>query len=105
MKVREAFLMRVKPGCEEEYRKRHDGLWQDLMHELNAAGVADYSIFLDRTSGFLFAVRRIGDRGPVEALSLSPVMRKWWEYMADLMETNADKSPVVWPLEEVFHMD
>jgi L-rhamnose mutarotase len=31
-------------------------------------------------------------------------MRRWWAYMADIMETHPDDAPVVTPLETVFHM-
>ena len=34
-----------------------------------------------------------------------PIVRKWWEHMADIMEVNPDNSPQVTPLKEVFHMD
>jgi len=30
---------------------------------------------------------------------------KWRAYMADIMETNPDNSPVTTPLEEVFYME
>jgi L-rhamnose mutarotase len=33
-----------------------------------------------------------------------PVMQKWWTHMGDIMETNADASPVAVPLTQLFHM-
>jgi L-rhamnose mutarotase len=97
--------MKLKPGHEEEYRRRHDAIWPELKRELRAAGISDYSIYLDRRTATLFAVQMLADDHTTEALTKLPVMRKWWDYMADLMETNPDKSPVCFPLEEVFHMD
>ena len=40
----------------------------------------------------------------MERLSTDPLMRRSWAHMADIMETNADGSPAVVPLETVFHM-
>ncbi|MHA6325261.1 L-rhamnose mutarotase [Roseivivax sp. CAU 1753] len=99
-----AFRMRLNPGCEEEYRKRHDAIWPELVALLQEAGVSDYSIHLDRETGLLFAVLwRTEDHG-MEALPEHPVMRRWWAHMADIMETHPDNEPVAVPLECVFHM-
>ncbi|MBD0350176.1 MAG: L-rhamnose mutarotase, partial [Flavisolibacter sp.] len=44
---RVAFKMKLFKGCEEEYRKRHDEIWNELKYLLKQAGIKDYSIFLD----------------------------------------------------------
>jgi len=103
--IRNAFLMQLRSGSEEEYRRRHDAIWPELKRELRAAGISDYSIYLDRRTGALFAIQKLADDHTTADLPRHPVMRKWWDFMADLMETNPDKSPVCIPLEEVFHMD
>lgn len=40
----------------------------------------------------------------MDALPDHPVMKRWWAHMADIMETNADNSPVVTELQTVFHL-
>ena len=35
----------------------------------------------------------------------TPINRKWWDFMADIMETNEDNSPVCVDLTPVFHLD
>ena len=47
---RVAFKMKLFPGKEEEYKKRHDELWPDLEQLLKQAGISEYSIFLDATN-------------------------------------------------------
>lgn len=98
-----AFTMQLKPGVEAEYKRRHDEIWPDLSAALTEAGIRDYAIYLDRTTGTLFAVQKRIDGHTADALPALPVMQRWWAYMADLMETNPDHSPVVKPLERVFH--
>ena len=100
-----AFVMKLKPGCEEEYKKRHDQLWPEMVDTLKQSGIDDYSIFLHAETGYLFAVLRRADDHKMASLPRHPVVQKWWAYMADIMETNADNSPVAVDLPCVFHLD
>jgi L-rhamnose mutarotase len=102
---RYAFVMQLKPGFEAEYKRRHNEIWPELKAELRRAGISDYSIYLDRETLRLFAIQRLADDETSAALSSLPIMRKWWDSMKDLMETNPDNSPKEWPLQEMFHMD
>ena len=97
--------MKLKPGFEKEYKKRHDEIWPELKKALKEAGISDYSIYLDRDTHTLFGVQRRESSKKTERLSELPIMKKWWDYMKDLMEVNPDSSPIVTPLEKVFHMD
>ena len=100
-----AFKMKLKPGFEEEYKKRHSAIWPELSKLLKESGISDYSIFLDNDTNTLFAVQKVsGDRGSQD-LGKYPIVKKWWAYMADIMDTNADFSPVTTPLQQVFHLE
>jgi L-rhamnose mutarotase len=101
---RHAFKMKLNPGMEEEYRKRHDEIWPELSALLKDAGVSDYSIHLDRETNTLFGVltRPVDHR--MATLPEHPVMKKWWAHMADIMETNPDNSPVQSDLVTLFLM-
>ena len=100
-----AFRMRLKPGAAVEYRERHDALWPELGALLREAGISDYSIWLDAETDTLFATLVRAPDHAMESLAEREIMRRWWEHMAPLMETNADLSPVVAPLERVFRFD
>ena len=101
---RVAFKMKLFKGKEAEYKKRHDELWPDLKLLLKNAGVKDYSIFLDEETNILFGYLTIDDAMKLDELPDEPVMKKWWAYMKDIMETNEDNSPVNIPLKEVFFL-
>lgn len=103
--MRQAFVMQLKKGCEAQYKRRHDEIWPELKALLSESGVYDYTIFLERTTGKLFAFQQVSQGGGSQSLGDNPIVQKWWAYMADLMETNPDNSPVSIPLEEMFHMD
>jgi L-rhamnose mutarotase len=100
-----AFRMQLKPGVAVEYERRHDELWPDLAEALRKAGIHDYSIFLDEETMSLFAVLRLKPDNAKDALPLEPVMKRWWDYMADLMEVHPNNKPREWPLKPVFYFE
>ncbi|QNA43455.1 L-rhamnose mutarotase [Lacibacter sediminis] len=100
---KKAFKMKLYPGFKEEYKRRHDAIWPELKALLTTGGVSDYSIFLDEETHSLFAVQSCKENAP--SINEDPVIRKWWDFMADIMETNPDNSPVVIPMEQMFYMD
>jgi L-rhamnose mutarotase len=102
---RKAFKMQLKKGYEAEYKKRHDEIWPELSRLLKEAGISDYSIFLDPETLILFGFQKLAPGNTADALAGEAIMRKWWNYMKDLMETNPDGSPVCKDLREVFHLD
>lgn len=103
--IRNAFKMKLKPGFEAEYKKRHDEIWPELAALLSETGIQDYSIFLDEETLILFAVQKISADFDENLLPNHPIVKKWWAYMGDIMETNPDNSPVAIGLKEVFHLD
>ena len=100
-----AFKMKLKPGFKEEYKKRHDEIWPELKALLKENGISDYTIFLDEETNILFAVQQQDGNKSSQDLGQTEIVQKWWAYMADIMESNPDNSPVNKPLTEVFHMD
>jgi L-rhamnose mutarotase len=102
---RNAFKMKLKAGFAEEYQKRHDEIWPELQQHLSASGIQDYAIYLDEETNILFAVQKLADDFREEDVSTHPIVRKWWDYMADIMDTHPDNEPVAKPLREVFYMD
>jgi len=101
---RVAFKMKLFPGLKNEYKKRHDEIWPELKELLKSAGVQDYSIFLDEETNLLFGVMTVTDEMKMKELPNHVVMKKWWAYMKDIMESRPDNSPESKPLEEVFYM-
>ncbi len=99
-----AFRMKLKPGCAAVYKQRHDEIWPELVALLKADGIREYHIFLDEESLSLFAFQKKSSDASAQDLAQHPIMRRWWAHMADLMEVNADLSPVVVPCPEVFRL-
>lgn len=103
--IQKAFKMKLKPGFEEEYKKRHDEIWSELKRVLQDAGIHDYAIFLDEETHSLFAVHKLEEENSTDHLPELPIMKKWWDYMSDIMEVNPDNSPVQKPLPKLFYLE
>ena len=99
-----AFKMKIFNGVEEEYKRRHDEIWPELKELLISSGIHDYSIFLDESTNSLFGILKVENAEALNSLPANAIMQKWWAYMKDLMECNADNSPISMPLKEVFHL-
>lgn len=102
---RVAFKMFLNPGQKAEYIKRHQEIWPELKKLLKESGISEYSIFLDEETSTLFAFQKIAGAGGSQNLGQNEIVKKWWEYMADIMKTNSDNSPVSKLLDEVFYLD
>jgi len=100
-----AWRMVLDPGMREEYERRHAQIWPELVDALHNAGVREYRIFFDPESNYLFAVLTRTRHHTMDQLPKVDVMRKWWDYMADIMQTAPDHTPLQQALEPVFHLN
>ncbi len=99
-----AFKMQLNKGQALAYKRRHDEIWPELVKLLKDTGIEDYSIFLDEVNNSLFGVLKIANLEMLDELPKHDIMQRWWQYMADIMQTNDDNSPVSFPLKEVFFL-
>jgi L-rhamnose mutarotase len=85
-----AFCLRLRPGMEEEYRRRHDALWPAMREALLGAGILHYEIYLDPDTRILFAhqIRRPGQGPTPEG---EAVLARWRAFMADVLEMEGDR--------------
>lgn len=102
--MRVSFKMQLYNGQKEEYKRRHDAIWPELVDLLKESGIKDYSIFLDEETNTLFAVYTVDNPDERPNLSQQAIMKKWWAYMKDIMYTHDDNSPITQPLKEVFYL-
>ena len=102
---RVAFKMKLKKGFEEEYKKRHDEIWPELLILIREQGISNYSIFFDEETGYLFGFQNVNGESGSQDLGQNRVVQKWWDFMSDIMEVNDDNSPRTTSLKEVFYFN
>lgn len=103
--VRKAFIMKLFPGNEAEYEKRHNPIWPELSEALRGHGARNYSIFLDGDTHTLFGYLEVEDEAAFDKIAETEICQRWWAHMEPLMEYNQDGTPWAKPLREVFHLD
>jgi L-rhamnose mutarotase len=101
---RVGFTMRILPGQEAEYRRRHAAVWPEMLAALKAAGARDYSIYLRGRD--LFAYLVVDDFAAFRAaMAASPVNARWQSEMAALIDPLTDPATGFHQrLEEIFHL-
>lgn len=99
------FKMKLFPGMEQEYERRHNLLWDEMKDMIHEYCGSNYTIFLDKETGVLFGYLEVEDEERWDQSADTQICRKWWDYMADIMETNPDNSPVSTDLPMLFHLD
>lgn len=100
-----AWVLEVRPGYEEEYKKRHDEIWPELVEDIRAAGLRNYNIF--RHGLTLFGYFECDDLPKaIEYLNKSDANARWGKYMTPIMKIEVDTNigfPFLLPL--MFHQD
>lgn len=103
--IRKSFKMQLYEGMAEEYERRHNQLWPEMKDMIHEYGGHNYSIFLDKETNVLYGYIELEDEERWRKSADTPINRKWWDFMADIMDTNPDNSPVSIDLSPVFHLD
>jgi L-rhamnose mutarotase len=99
------FVMRLQPGSEAEYRRRHAAVWPSMLDALRAAGCRNYSIFLRESD--LFGYLEVDDFARFRmVMDESPANARWQAEMAALIDPLTDPSTGFHQrLDEVFHLE
>jgi L-rhamnose mutarotase len=97
-----AFMLTIRPGRVEEYKKRHEAIWPEMLDALRRSGIVHYDIHLVEAERRVFG-HMLRDRPVDPAAPEDPVTLRWRAHMADVLEMDGDR-PARTPLERVFHM-
>ena len=103
--MRKSFIMKLYDGMEKEYEKRHNELWPEMRDMIHEYGGKNYSIFWDKETNILYGYIELESEELWAKTADTEICKKWWAFMADIMETNPDNSPVSVDLIEMFHLD
>lgn len=99
-----AFRMRLLPNMADEYKKRHDEIWPELLELLTKSGISDYSIHLAPDTNDLFGILTRTSDHTMGQLPAHEIMKKWWAHMADIMEVLPSNEPIAVDLKPMFSM-
>jgi len=100
-----AFVMTLKPGYEAEYKKTSRRTVARLSRWIKKRRYFWLLYLFASAIAEIIAVLKRTDNHTMDNLPVTAAVKKWWAFMADIMETNPDNSPVVESLEQVFHFE
>ena len=101
-----AWKAKIKSGCEKEYRRRHDEIWQSMKDMLKSAGIKNYSIWRCGTELFGYYECLYGAEYAARVQAESPVVDEWNEYMKDILFMDFDPDTgVTPPLKKMFEFN
>lgn len=103
---RMAWKGKIKPGCKEEYIRRHQEIWPEMVELLKEAGICNYTIFANGDELFGYYECEKGIAFAEKTQAQSPVVDRWNAYMADILELEMDPQTGAQPkLEPVFRLE
>ncbi|MBQ7924079.1 MAG: L-rhamnose mutarotase [Clostridia bacterium] len=85
-----AWTAKIKEGKKEEYIRRHNEIWKELVEVLKTAGISNYTIWLNGNTLFGYYECEKGIAVATKTQAQSPIVDKWNEYMKDVMEMELD---------------
>lgn len=101
-----AWMGRIKPGMQQEYKRRHDAIWPEMVEVLRAAGIRNYTIWSDGDRLFGYYECEKGIAFAEKTQAESPVVDRWNEYMQDVLELEMDPVTGAQPkLERMFFLE
>ena len=102
---RYAWKATLKQGKKEEYIRRHNEIWKELVEVLKSAGIENYSIWLSGDILFGYYECKKGKDFAAKVQAESEIVKKWDEYMKDVMDMTMDENTGAQPLmQEVFYL-
>ena len=96
----------VKEGKIDEYVKRHNEIWPELVEVLKAAGIKNYTIWNVGNELFGYYECEKGVQFAADTQAKSPVVDQWNEFMKDVMIMEMDPQTGAQPmLKQVFFLE
>lgn len=101
-----AWKARIKEGSLEEYVKRHNEIWPDMVNVLKKAGIKNYSIWNSGIDLFGYYECEKGVDYASKIQSESKIVKRWDEYMKDILIMEKDPITKAQPLlKKVFELN
>jgi L-rhamnose mutarotase len=98
------FVIRLRPGTEAEYRRRHDVIWPELTDAIRAAGIREYTLFRRGNEVFAFAECERDGKAAFRRLARTAIDAEWSRWLSDLIELETDEQGELRYAEEVWRL-
>ncbi len=101
-----AWRAKIVHGKKNEYIKRHREIWDEMKAVLTEAGIKNYTIWFNNDELFGYYECEKGAEYAAKVQRESPVVKKWDEYMKDILIMETDPETGAQPrMEKVFELN
>jgi L-rhamnose mutarotase len=99
------FTFELRPGTEDEYKRRHDEIWPELVEAIQEAGIRNYSLFRRGGQVFAYAECHPDVATAFGKIGATDVNRRWSEWFEDVIVALTDEERNLLRADEVWHLD
>ena len=99
------FTFTLRPGMEEEYRRRHEQIWPEMVAALKASGISNYTLFRRGLEVCAYAECEPDAATAFGRMGATDVNRRWGEWFEDVIEQLTDDDGELRWAEQVWHLD
>ena len=99
------FVMSLREDRVEEYERRHEEVWPELLGDIWSAGWRNYSLFRRGLEVYGYAECHPDVATALSAMGGSAANARWAEWFTDVIDVLVDESGGLRRATEVWHMD
>jgi L-rhamnose mutarotase len=102
---RTCFTFTLKPGTEDEYRRRHDEIWPEMVAALRASGIRNYTLFRRGLEVIAYAECEPDAETAFAKMAATDVDKRWSDWFEEVLERRFDDDGQAMSVAEVWHLD
>jgi L-rhamnose mutarotase len=102
---RTCFTFTIKPGTEDEYKRRHDEIWPEMVSALRESGISNYSLFRRGLEVIAYAECEPDAATAFAKMGATDVDRRWSEWFEEVLERRFGDDGEAMSVPEVWHLD
>jgi L-rhamnose mutarotase len=99
------YVFELAPGQEDEYLRRHERVWPEVIDAIKEAGFSNYSLFRRGREVYAYAECEPTVDAAMAKLEAMDVNRRWSEYIRAVMTRSVDEEGRLFTAEEIWHLD
>lgn len=102
---RACFAFEIRAGQEQEYQRRHDEIWLEMVEALKASGFSNYTLFRRGTTVYAYVECHPDRDTAFAAMGATDVNKRWQTWFSDVIERISDQNGELFWADEVWHLD
>ena len=102
---RACFTFEIFEGAEEEYKRRHDEIWPELVELIQGSGCKNYTLFRRGTQVIAYLECHPDVATVFGKIGDSDINARWSKWFEEVIVSLADEDGNLYWADEVWHLD